>query len=175
MDISKYLNNKDVQITNDDLNIEKLQKDLTKGMYTEDDLNAKIQEVKASYEGTAKESSEKLAKLQTDYDSLSNKYAEQTQTLKDKNLLNVMLEQGFKSSSFDEVSKLRTSLYGDEPDDTKAVQKVKEHFGKVYFDNQKEQAPNESSFEPKKSDADKKIVITRNTKISQLMKMKGEN
>ena len=145
MDISKYLNNKDVQITNDDLNIEKLQKDLTKGMYTEDDLNAKIQEVKASYEGTAKESSE------------------------DKNLLNVMLEQGFKSSSFDEVSKLRTSLYGDEPDDTKAVQKVKEHFGKVYFEESKGQAPNEGSFEPKKADNTSKIVITRNTKLSQLM------
>lgn len=169
MDISKYLNNKDVQITNDDLNIEKLQKDLTKGMYTEDDLNAKIQEVKSTYEGTAKESSEKLAKLQTDYDSLSNKYAEQTQTLKDKNLLNVMLEQGFKSSSFDEVSKLRTSLYGDEPDDTKAVQKVKEHFGKVYFEESKGQAPNEGSFEPKKADDTSKIVITRNTKLSQLM------
>jgi hypothetical protein len=169
MEISKYLTNKDIQITNDDVNIEKLQKDLTKGMYTEDDLKAEIQKVKDSYEGSNKEVNEKLAKLQTDYDSLSNKYAEQSQDLKNKNLLNVMLEQGFKSSSFDEVSKLRQSLYGDEPDDTKAVQKVKEHFGKVYFEESKGQAPNEGSFEPKKADDTSKIVITRNTKLSQLM------
>ena len=169
MEISKYLTNKDIQITNDDVNIEKLQKDLTKGMYTEDDLKAEIQKVKDSYEESNKEVNGKLAKLQTDYDSLSNKYAEQTQTLKDKNLLNVMLEQGFKSSSFDEVSKLRQSLYGDEPDDTKAVQKVKEHFGKVYFEESKGQAPNEGSFESKKADDTSKIVITRNTKLSQLM------
>jgi hypothetical protein len=117
---------------------------------------------------------EKLATLQTEYDSLTNKYAEQTQNLKDKNLLNVMLEQGFKSSSFDEVSKLRTSLYGDEPDDTKAVQKVKEHFGKVYFETTKEQAPNEGSFNAKNSNEGQDIVITRNTNLSQLIKNKGE-
>jgi hypothetical protein len=169
MEISKYLTNKDIQITNDDVNIEKLQKDLTKGMYTEDDLKAEIQKVKDSYEESNKEVNGKLAKLQTDYDSLSNKYAEQSQDLKNKNLLNVMLEQGFKSSSFDEVSKLRQSLYGDEPDDTKAVQKVKEHFGKVYFEESKGQAPNEGSFESKKADGTSKIVITRNTKLSQLM------
>jgi hypothetical protein len=175
MEINKYLKNKDIEITNDDFDIEKLQKDLTKGLVKEDEVNTRLADAKTEYEKTIGDLNAKIGSMQTDYDTLSTKYAEQTQTLKDKNLLNVMLEQGFKSSSFDEVSKLRTSLYGDEPDDTKAVQKVKEHFGKVYFDNPKEQAPNESSFEPKKSDADKKIVITRNTKISQLMKMKGEN
>lgn len=169
MEIKKYLKNKDVELSNDDFDIEKLQKDLTKGMYTEDDLQAKLKEVQDSYANEKNELSGKLASMQTDYDSLSNKYAEQTQELKNKNLLNVMLEQGFKSSSFDEVSKLRQSLYGDEADDTKAVQQVKEHFGKVYFDNPKEQAPNEGSFEAKKSEA-KEIVITRNTKLSQLMK-----
>lgn len=161
MDIKKYLTKKDVEITNDDIDIEKLQKDLTKGLYTEDDLKAKVTETKSL--------NEKLATLQADYDSLSNKYAEQSQTLKDKNLLNVMLEQGFKSGSFEEVSKLRQSLYGDEPDDAKAVQKVKEHFAKVYFDDPKEQAPNEGSFEANKGDDSKHIVITRNTSLSQLM------
>ena len=169
MDIKKYLTKKDVEITNDDIDIEKLQKDLTKGLYTEDDLKAKITETKQGFESETKTLNEKLATLQADYDSLSNKYAEQTQTLKDKNLLNVMLEQGFKSASFEEVSKLRQSLYGDEPDDAKAVQKVKEHFAKVYFDDPKEQAPNEGSFEAHKGDDSKHIVITRNTSLSQLM------
>ena len=169
MEISKYLTNKDIQITNDDVNIEKLQKDLTKGMYTEDEVNTRLADAKTEYEKTIGDLNAKIGSMQTDYDALSTKYAEQTQTLKDKNLLNVMLEQGFKSSSFDEVSKLRQSLYGDEPDDTKAVQKVKEHFGKVYFEESKGQAPNEGSFESKKADDTSKIVITRNTKLSQLM------
>lgn len=169
MEISKYLTNKDIQITNDDVNIEKLQKDLTKGMYTEDEVNTRLADAKTEYEKTIGDLNAKIGSMQTDYDALSTKYAEQTQTLKDKNLLNVMLEQGFKSSSFDEVSKLRQSLYGDEPDDTKAVQKVKEHFGKVYFEESKGQAPNEGSFESKKPDDTSKIVITRNTKLSQLM------
>lgn len=169
MDIKKYLLNKDIEISNDDIDVTKLQKDLTKGLYTEEDLQAEVTKTKESFVDTSKSLNEKLATLQADYDSLNNKYAEQSKTLKDKNLLNVMLEQGFKSSSFDEVSKLRTSLYGDEPDDTKAVQKVKEHFGKVYFEDSKGQAPNEGSFETKKADNTSKIVITRNTKLSQLM------
>lgn len=169
MDIKKYLLNKDIEISNDDIDVTKLQKDLTKGLYTEEDLQAEVTKTKESFADTSKSLNEKLATLQADYDSLNNKYAEQSKTLKDKNLLNVMLEQGFKSSSFDEVSKLRTSLYGDEPDDTKAVQKVKEHFGKVYFEDSKGQAPNEGSFETKKADDTSKIVITRNTKLSQLM------
>lgn len=167
MDIKKYLK-KDVELSNDDFDIEKLQKDLTKGLYTEDDLQAKLKEAQDGYANEKSELSGKLATMQTDYDSLSNKYAEQTKELKDKNLLNIMLEQGFKSSSFDEVSKIRTSLYGDEADDTKAVQMVKEHFGKVYFDAPKEQAPNEGSFDAKKSEA-KDIVITRKTNLKDLM------
>ena len=31
MDISKYLTNKDIQLSNDDINIEKLEKDIRKG------------------------------------------------------------------------------------------------------------------------------------------------
>lgn len=170
MDIKKYLTNKDIEVTNDDFNIEKLQNDLTKGLYTEDYLKEELAKAKKGYDDETKSLNEKLATLQTEYDSLTNKYAEQTQNLKDKNLLNVMLEQGFKSSSFDEVSKLRTSLYGDEPDDTKAVQKVKEHFGKVYFETTKEQAPNEGSFNAKNSNEGQDIVITRNTSLSQLIK-----
>ena len=171
MDIKKYLKNKDVEISNDDIDVEKLQKDLTKGMHTDDELQAEIAKVKEGFANDSKTLNEKLATLQTDYDSLSNKYTEQTQKLKDKNLLNAMLEQGFKSSNFEEVSKLRTSLYGDEADDTKAVQMVKEHFGKVYFDDPKGQAPNEGSFETKKAKTND-IVITRNTSLSQLMNIK---
>ena len=151
MDIKKYLTNKEIELSNDDLDFDKLQKDLTKGMYTEDELQAKIAEVKESVKNDTKSLNEKLATMQTDYDSLNNKYAEQTQELKNKNLLNAMLGEGFKADSFEEISKLRTSLYGDEADDTKAVQMIKEHFGKVYFDDPKEQAPNEAKIETQKA------------------------
>lgn len=171
MDIKKYLTNKEIELSNDDLDFDKLQKDLTKGMYTEDELQAKIAEVKESVKNDTKSLNEKLATMQTDYDSLNNKYAEQTQELKNKNLLNAMLGEGFKADSFEEISKLRTSLYGDEPDDTKAVQSIKEHFGKVYFDDPKEQAPNEAKIETQKTKTND-IVITRNTNLSQLMNIK---
>ena len=40
MDIKKYLTNKDIEITNDDIDIEKLTKDLRKGFIDETEAKA---------------------------------------------------------------------------------------------------------------------------------------
>ena len=44
MDISKYLTNKDIQLSNDDINIEKLEKDLRKGYVLSDEVENARQE-----------------------------------------------------------------------------------------------------------------------------------
>ena len=38
MDISKYITNKDIQLSNDDINIEKLEKDIRKGYVSSDEI-----------------------------------------------------------------------------------------------------------------------------------------
>ena len=38
MDISKYITNKDIQLSNDDINIEKLEKDIRKGYVSSDEV-----------------------------------------------------------------------------------------------------------------------------------------
>ena len=131
-----------------------LKKTLTKGMYTEDDLNAKIQEVKASMRNCKRvkwETSKTTNWLMTHYQTnMQNK-----QTLKDKkkNLLNVMLEQGFKSSSFDEGFKIKNKSIWWWTWWHQSSSKSKRTFlVKVYFEESKGQAPNEGSFEPKKAD-----------------------
>ena len=53
MDISKYLTNKDIQLSNDDINLEKLEKDIRKGYVLSEEVeNARQQAIKentASY------------------------------------------------------------------------------------------------------------------------------
>ena len=39
MDISKYITNKDIQLSNDDINIEKLEKDIRKGYVSSDEVD----------------------------------------------------------------------------------------------------------------------------------------
>ena len=49
MDITKYLVNKDIQLSNDDINIEKLEKDVRKGYVLSDEVeNARTQALKES-------------------------------------------------------------------------------------------------------------------------------
>ena len=173
MDISKYLTNKDVSISNDDIDIEKLTTDLRKGYYDEKSVEAKVKEATADYENrlkTAKdETTTKLTELQNSYDDLNNKYAEQSNKLKSANLRVAISEAGFNSSDVERVQKLRTTYYGDVESDTEAVQKIKEEFGKVYFEQKQNQAPNEASFGGSKGSKENDVVITRNTSIKDMM------
>jgi hypothetical protein len=177
MDIKKYLTNKDIEITNDDLDIEKLTKDLRKGYIeeTEAKANAKatyeteLKDLRKNLEEKASLAESKYTVLENSYNDLNSRYTEQTNQLRASELRSVALENGFKSSDVEEVSKLRTSLYGDIQDDAEAVQKIKERYGKSFFESSNTQAPDEGNFgstETKPSD----VVITRKTSIKDLMK-----
>ncbi len=49
MDISKYLKNKDIQLSNDDINIEKLENDIRKGYVLSEEVDkAKEEGIKES-------------------------------------------------------------------------------------------------------------------------------
>ena len=175
MDISKYLTNKDVSISNDDIDLDKLTQDLRKGYVEEKSVEAKVKEATKEYESrlqTAKEeTTTELTKLQNSYDDLNNKYTEQSNKLKSANQRVAIVEAGFSSNDVEKVQKLRTTYYGDIESDAEAVQKIKEEFGKVYFEQKQNQAPNETSFS-QGSSKEPDVVITRNTGIKDLMRKK---
>ena len=148
MDISKYLKNKDVELSNDDINIEKLEKDIRKGYVLSE-------EVDKARDEALKDSTSKYTELETKYNSLDKSYndlqaknVEQTNTIGNLKLQVEMMNQGFAKEKFEEVSKLRTSLYAEEQDDAKAISMIKENFGGTYFPKAEEKAevPNETPF-----------------------------
>lgn len=169
MDIKKYLKN-DVEISNDDLDIEKLTADLRKGYVVEKDLTDRLnKEYETNLSNKSKELTDKITTLQNDYDSLSAKYNEQANQVKTSNLKVAILSNGFKSEDIEQVAKLRTNIYGEITDDIEALNKVKEQYGKVFFDTKVDTAPNEAKMNTT-PEVEHKPVITRNTSIKDLMK-----
>lgn len=178
MDISKYLKNKDVTITNDDIDIESLTKDLRKGYIEESEAKAnakasyetELKDLRKSLEEKANLAESKYTVLENSYNDLNARYTEQSKQLSAEHLRGVALENGFNSADVEEVSKLRTSLYADVQDDTEAIQKIKDRYGKSFFDNSNTKAPDEKNFgsgnQTKKND----VVITRKTSIQDLLK-----
>lgn len=172
LDITKYLKNKDITISNDDLDLDKMSKDLYKG-YTK---NSDIKE--PDYSGYVKK--EDFDKLQSDYTTLENNYNNQTKILSDTNekmarvsLESKLVRKGFKEENFDEVVKLRNSLYADEKDDQKAVDEIAEKFKNTYFAEEQKtpftQAPNENGgVNGNNGSKSNDIKITRNTSIKDL-------
>ena len=178
MDISKYLKNKDITLTNDDVDIEKLTNDLRKGYIEESKANdtakatyeTQLKDLRTQFEEKANLAESKYTVLENSYNDLNSRYTEQTKQLNQEHLKGIALENGFASADVEEVSKLRTSLYADIQDDTEAVQKIKDRYGKSFFDNSNTKAPDENNFgsgnQTKKND----VVITRKTSIQELMK-----
>lgn len=176
MDIKKYITNKDIEITNDDINIDKLTNDLRKGYVLSSEVDDKV---KSAVEEANKTSSSNLADLQTKYDDISKKYEDleaRNVSLTDNNkrieLERDMASKGFKKENFEEVSKLRNSLYADDDNDT-ALSKISEKFKGTYFPEEtKVEVPNEPGFKSNQDTKPKEPVITRNTRISDLLKIK---
>lgn len=174
MDIANYLKNKDITISNDDLDLEKLSNDLRKG-YTK---NSDIKE--PDYSGYVKK--DDFTKLQNDYTNLENNYNTTIKTLNDTNdkmarvsLESKLVRKGFKEENFEEVVKLRNSLYADEKDDQKAVDQIAEKFKNTYFAQEQEtqftQAPNENgAVSGNNGSKENDIKISRNTSIKDLLK-----
>lgn len=174
MDISKYITNKDIQLSNEDINLEKLEKDLRKGYILESE---KDNAVKEALDNSKKESTSKYAELETKYNELEKNYTaleERNTNISNSNndlrLQVEMVSQGFDKDKFGEISQLRHSLYAEEKDDTKAIELIKEKFGATYFPNEsKVEVPNEVAF-GKPSAENHEISITRKTSVKELMK-----
>lgn len=172
LDITKYLKNKDITISNDDLDLDAMKKDLYKGYTKNSDIKAQ------DYSGYVKK--EDFTKLQNDYATLENNYNTTVKTLSDTNekmarvsLESKLVRKGFKEENFDEVVKLRNSLYADEKDDQKAVDQIAEKFKNTYFAEQKQQnpytpAPNEIGVNGNNGGKGNEIKITRSTSIKDL-------
>lgn len=174
-DITKYLKNKDITISNDDLDVSAMEKDFTQG-YTK---NSEIK--KPDYSGYVKK--EDYTKLQGDYTSLETNYNNTVKTLSETNdkmtrlsLENKLVKKGFKEENFDEVVKLRNSLYADEKDDDKAIDGIVSRFKNTYFPEAEKkpsipftQAPNEGGVNGNNANTGKDIKITRGTSIKDLM------
>lgn len=169
MDIKKYLK-KDVEISNDDVDIEKLTEDLRRGYVVEKDLTDRLKkEYETDFANKTKEYTQKIATMQNDYDSLTSKYNETANQIKTSNLKVAILSQGFRSEDIEEVANLRTTAYESIADDNEALGKIKERYNKVYFASETDQAPNEGKMETTPP-SETKPVITRNTSIQELMK-----
>ena len=173
IDITKYLKNTDITLSNDDLDLNKLSNDLRKGYTKNSDIE------KPDYSGYVKK--DDFDKLQKDYTNLENNYNTTIKTLNDTNekMARVSLEtklvrKGFKEENFDEVVKLRNSLYAEEKDDQKAVDQIAEKFKNTYFAEAKKvtpytPAPNENGVNGGNNGSQgNDIKITRTTSIKDL-------
>lgn len=173
MDFTKYVKNKDLQITNDDIDIEKLTNDLRKGYTNSNDLSAKItagiNEEKAKW--NPKESKD-YTDLQNSYDTAIKDLNTANETIKTKNLELEMMSRGFNKDDFKEVSNLRNSLYADEKDDSKAIESIATRFKDTYFkveDNSNQKKDYDNGYLNGGSDSKKKpIKVDRNTSLSDL-------
>lgn len=174
MDIKKYIKNKDIELSNDDFNIDKLENDLRKGYVEESSVDERV---KSAVEEANKTSKTEYETLKKEYDSLQNNFTEiekRNTDLADKvktvSLERTMVEYGFNKDQFAEVSKLRSSLYGEESDDDKAISQIKEKYKNTYFPTpeptkQKDDIPiNNGVVQPTE------IKVSRLTSIKDLMK-----
>ena len=167
MKIEKYLTNKDITLTNDDIDTAKLIKDLQQGMINESEADKRVEEAQKEWE---KEHSKSLSELEEKYNELEKRNADLTTKNNELHLQNVMTREGFKEDQFNEISKLRTSIYAEEDDET-AIKNIKEKFKNTYFPEPEKvvttPVPNENKInsEPKVQEP---IKVTRNTNIKDL-------
>lgn len=176
MDISKYVTNKELQLSNDDFNIEKLEKDLRKGYVLESEKNQAIEEAisNSSKESTSKyvELENKYNELEKSYSSLQERDSNHAKTISGLNLKMAIMREGFPNDKLDEVANLRTSMFAEEQDDIKAIGMIKDKFGATYFpkkENGTIDIPNDLPLGNSKVE-NHEIKITRNTSIKDLMK-----
>jgi len=171
MDINKYLTNKDIQLSNDDINIEKLEKDIRKGYVLESE---KDNAVKEALTNSSKESTSKYTELETKYNELEKSYnaleernASMSSSNNDLRLQVEIVSQGFSKEQVKEIAQLRNSLYAEEKDDSKAIGLIKDKFGATYFPKAEVEIPNEGSVS-KTTTENHPINVTRKTAIKDI-------
>ena len=137
MDIKKYIKNKDIEITNDDIDIDKLENDLRKGYELTSDVEKRIssavEEANKTSKGSYSELETKYNELQTKYDDIEKRNTDITERNRSLALENVMTREGFKDEDFKDISTMRYSMFGDVKDDREAIQKIKEKYANTYF------------------------------------------
>ena len=168
MDIKKYLTNKDIELSNEDINFEKLEKDIRKGYVSNEEVEAARAEALKESTSNYSELEEKFNKLEKSYNDLEARNTELTSSEKGLKLQVEMVSQGFRKEDLEEVAKLRTSLYADEQDDTKAIGMIKEKYNATYFPKKTVDIPNETNFNVAEVKP-KEITITRNTSLKDLV------
>lgn len=168
MDISKYLTNKELQLSNDDINIEKLEKDIRKGYVSSDEVETARKEAMSESTKAYSELEEKYNKLEKSYNDIEARNTELSNSASGLKLQVEMVSQGFKKEDLEEVAKLRTSLFADEADDAKAVSMIKQKYEATYFPKKTVDIPNEANFNVAEVKP-KEISITRNTKLKDLI------
>lgn len=172
MDISKYLKNKDAQVSSDDFDIEKLEKDIRKGYVLSEEVDKARNEAIKEYTTKYTALEEEKNKLEKSYADIEARNTELTNNKRGLEQKVEMVSLGFKKEDLEEVSKLRNSVYESETDDIKAFTAIKERYGSTFGfttnEPQKPVVPNEPSFnstnQPKQE-----IKVTRNTNIKDLI------
>lgn len=171
MDISKYLTNKDVQLSNDDINIEKLEKDIRKGYVLSEEVENARQEALKESTANYTQLEDKYNKLEKSYNDIEARNTTLANELTGTKLQVEIVSQGFKKENVAEISALRTSLFKDEEDDAKAIASIKEKYKATYFPEEEQPKvviPSEPGFTTK-IEPEKKPNITRNTSIRDMI------
>lgn len=179
MDIKKYIKNKDIEISNDDIDIDKLERDLRKGYVLSSEVDEQVSnaviEANNASRSTYTELENKFNELQTRYDDIEKRNADITERNRTLALENVMTREGFKESDFKDISTLRNSMYGEVKDDNEAISQIKEKFKSTYFPPE----PTQPTEPPKIRDdaplnngsvAPKEPVVNRKTSIRELLR-----
>lgn len=172
MKIADYLLNKDLKINEKDFDIEKLENDIRKGYVKETDVESKIESFRKNWEA---ESNKKYNELNDKYSALEKSYNDTVGNLDKANkdlsserLKVTMMSKGFKSDQFEEVAKLRESLFADEKDDEKAISGIAEKFKGTYFASQTLAPTGEGQIKGNGGTAKPEIKVDRNTPIKNL-------
>ena len=170
MDITKYLKNKDIELSNDDINIEKLEKDIRKGYVSSDEVDKARTEALKENTANYTELEEKYNKLEKSYNDIETRNTELTNSTKGLKLQVEMVSQGFKKENLEEISALRNSLFKDEEDDAKAISMIKEKYKATYFPESEKviEVPNESEFNSTTKPKEE-IKVTRKTSLKDLI------
>ncbi len=87
MKIEKYLTNKDITLTNDDIDVQKLIQDLQNGMVSESEMTTRLETARKDWE---KESSSKYSELEEKYNELEKRNTGLTEDNSRLKLENVM-------------------------------------------------------------------------------------
>lgn len=170
MDISKYVTNKDIQLTNEDINIDKLEKDIRKGYVLSDEVEKVRDEALKESTASYTELEDKYNKLEKSYNDIEARNTELTNNTRGLKLEVEMVSQGFKKENLEEISAIRNSLFKDEEDDAKAISLIKEKYKATYFPEEEKpiDVPNETSFNSTTKPKEE-IKITRKTSIRDLL------